>query len=375
MLVFTAPSGDPSRVVAGLPLALRLALDAQAGGVSALVLPPEFPDRSRLVALLADPRLSLPLLDALPHEVRSVWIAPNTVVHRQLFRQLVSGGAVRSTAGAPAGSSPLEGATRIDLDAAPLAPEVPFTFGPVQVVDRASAARAARLLFRALRKPQDGWTARWLNRYLSLPLSRLLVRTPLTPNQVSLGILAVGLYGAFLASRGDYASAAWGAFLFQLQSILDGCDGEMSRITYRGSLRGEWLDTIGDDLTNYSFFFGAAWGLWQTTGWLPYLLAGLVVVTCGAIGSGLEYRYLIRIGSGDLLKYPLSAGEGQSALLSAIQPLFKRDTFVFLTLLAALCGWLGPMLVVFAAGAIGVLVNVLKTELRLARERRGTPVA
>src|SRR5690606_41223071 len=111
----------------------------------------------------------------------------------------------------------------------------PFTFGPIEVVARRSAARAERLAFRALRKPQDGWTARWLNRYLSLPLSRLLVRTPLTPNQVSVGILALGLYGAYLASRGDYASVAWGAFLFQMQSRLDGRDGEMRRIPHRGS--------------------------------------------------------------------------------------------------------------------------------------------
>ena len=32
--------------------------------------------------------------------------------------------------------------------------------------------------------------------------------------------------------------------------------------------------------------------------------------------------------------------------------------------------FLGPMLCVFAAGAVGVLIGVLKTELRLAREAR-----
>lgn len=379
MLVFAAPTGDAGRVVAGLSLALRLALDAQAAGMQGIVVPAELPDRARLLPLLADPRLRLPLLDQLRDDASSVHVPANWLVHRQLFREIVSGGTLLGETEAapepktaePEGATPdAAGPRHVNLQTSLLRPALPFSFAPVEVTDSASAARAERLAFRALRKPQDGWTARWLNRYLSLPLSRLLVKTPLTPNQVSIGILGIGLGGAYLASRGDYASVALGAFLFQAQSVLDGCDGEMSRITHRGSLAGEWLDTVGDDLTNYSFFLGAAWGLFHTTGWLPYLVAGLVVVACGMLGSGLEYRYLIRIGSGDLLKYPLSAGEGQSRFLSAIQPLFKRDTFVLLTFLAALCGWLGPMLFAFAAGAVGVLINVLKTELRLARERR-----
>jgi phosphatidylglycerophosphate synthase len=359
VLVMTAPSGDPCRVVAGLALALRLALDAQAAGMVAVVLEG---DAQGARACLGDPRLRLPVLDSVPEDARVLRVPANWLVHRQLFRHLLEG---KLAVASEASAAPLtvESSARFR-------PDVPFGFEPIAVTDNASARAASRSAFRALRKPQDGWTARWLNRYVSLPISALLVRTPLTPNQVSVGILAIGLAGAFLASRGDYASVLLGAFLFQMQSILDGCDGEMSRVTYRGSLAGEWLDTVGDDVTNYSFFFGAAWGLYSTTGWLPYLVAGLVVVACGVIASGLEYRYLIRIGSGDLLKYPLSAGEGASGLVAAIQPLFKRDTFVFLTFLAAVFSLLGPMLLIFAAGAIGVLFNVLKTEQRMAREKR-----
>jgi hypothetical protein len=102
-----------------------------------------------------------------------------------------------------------------------------------------------------------------------------------------------------------------------------------------------------------------------------YLVTGAVILFSGVISSGLEYRYLIKIGSGDLLKYPLSQSTNQSqsgGLLSRLMPLFKRDTFVFLTLLAAIAGLLGPMLVVFSLGALGILISVLLTERRLARE-------
>jgi phosphatidylglycerophosphate synthase len=241
-------------------------------------------------------------------------------------------------------------------------------FDPIDVTNDALALEAEALLFRSLRKKQDGWTSRYLNRYISLALTRLLVKTKLLPNQVSVVILGIGLLGAWFASRGDYASVVLGAFLFQAQSVLDGCDGEMSRVTHRGSRTGEWLDTIGDDLTNYGFFGGLGLGLHRTTGLDLYLAAGVVTVVCGLIVSTLEYRYLIKIGSGDLLKYPLSQGQG-TGRLALIQPLFKRDTFVFLTLIAAILGLAGPMLCIFALGAIGILISVIATEIRLAREQ------
>lgn len=351
VLVLDAPSADPSRRVGGLALALRLALDAQAGGAEGVVVSG---GAGAARPALRDARLRIPVLNAVPDGARSVRVPASWVVHRALFRTLVD--------------SRQLGNER-NLAEEPFSISVPWSFEPIDVADDAAAERAERALFNALRKPQDGWTSRWLNRYISLAISRWLVKTPLRPNQVSIIILAIGLGGAWLATRGDYLGLALGAFLFQAQSVLDGCDGEMSRVTYRGSHLGEWLDTIGDDLTNYAFFTGAALGLYRSSGHFMYLVAGSVIVFCGFLTSGIEYRYLIRIGSGDLLKYPLSqgaSGEG-GGLLSTIQPLFKRDTFVFLTFVAALVGLVGPMLIAFSIGAVGIFINVIATELRMAK--------
>src|SRR5690606_11455859 len=82
MLVFTAPTGDAGRVVAGLSLALRLALDAQAAGMQGIVVPAELPERARLLPLFADARLRLPLLDRLPEDASSVRVPANWLVHR-----------------------------------------------------------------------------------------------------------------------------------------------------------------------------------------------------------------------------------------------------------------------------------------------------
>jgi phosphatidylglycerophosphate synthase len=346
-------TADPCRVLAGLPLALRLALDAQQAGAVCVVVPA---DALAMQSALRDARLRIPLRDAAPSGARVFRVPANVVVHRGLFKYL---------AAQAAADQPRER----DLLQAAAAYHAPYSFSPVAISDDSSARLAERCLFRALRKPEDGWTSRYLNRYISLSISRWLVKTPLRPNQVSVAILGVGLAGAWFAAQGGYGNLLLGACLFQAQSVLDGCDGEMSRVSHRGSRAGEWLDTVGDDLTNYGFFAGAALGLYKVSYNPWYLLAGAITVISGVIGSGLEYRYLIKIGSGDLLKYPLSQGQG-TGKLAFLQPLFKRDTFVVMTLCAAALSCVGPMLCVFAAGAVGVLIAVIRTELRLEREAR-----
>ena len=176
-LVLTRSGGDPRRRVGGLPVALRLALDAQRAGAVAIVV-----DETSDVtpASLSDPRLRIPVGNDAPPGARRVVVGASVVVHRDVLRAVAERGH--------------GDVVTVDETAPPAS--TPFTFPPIDVVDAASASRAERALFRSLRKPQDGWTSRWLNRYISLTLSRWLVKTPLAPNQVSVGILAVGLYGA-----------------------------------------------------------------------------------------------------------------------------------------------------------------------------------
>jgi 1L-myo-inositol 1-phosphate cytidylyltransferase / CDP-L-myo-inositol myo-inositolphosphotransferase len=346
------PAHGATLQLGGLPLGLRLALDAQATGASAIAAPVE---AAELRAVLRDPRLRLPIVAEAPAHVPRLCAPAHLLVHRATLREK----GAEALAGQP-----------LQLAAVTEPPDAAYAFAPIAVDSRQSAAAAERALFRSLRKAQDGWTSTHLNRHISLFISRWLVRTPLRPNQVSIAILGVGVAGAVTAAQGGYGPLLLGAALFQAQSVLDGCDGEMSRVTHRGSRLGEWLDTIGDDLTNYGFFGGAGLGLYRGTGQALYLWAGIVCVACGVIASGLEYRYLIKIGSGDLLKYPLSQASSGGGRLSFLAPLFKRDTFVLLTLLAAAVGALGPVLCVFSLAAIGILFSVVKTELRLAREAR-----
>lgn len=350
VLVLQRSEGDAVRKVGGLALALRLALGAQSAGACGVI---DSTGDERVARALSDKRLRLPVVNEASPNAITIAVPADWLVHRSTFSALL--------ADVPFSQGQIDVASKKPHCA------VPWGFDPIAVTDDCTARIAERLLFRSLRKAQDGFTSRWLNRYISLFVSRWLVRMPFSPNQISVAILAVGLFGAYCASRGTYGWLAIGAVLFQMQSILDGCDGEVSRVTFRGSKAGEWFDTIGDDLTNYSFFATSAIGLFRSTHNVVYLLAGTITVLCGLLSSGLEYRYLIRIGSGDLLKYPLSQATTQEAHgIRRLAPLLKRDSFVFLTMLAALFNLVGVALLVFAVGAIGITAAVLKTELRLA---------
>ncbi len=370
-----------TRSVAGLSTPLRLALTAQAAGARAVHLAA---GAEGLASRLKDARLKLDVsTEPPPADVAVVEVAAHVVVHRGLFGPMVAALADGRARALGVGDA------RVFAHAAVLArssegPPVPFVFAPpfgfapIAVSTPREARRAVSALLRSLRKTVDGWTSTHLNRYISLACTRVLVHTGIRPNQLSVGILFIGLASGLVASRGDQTSLVIGAALLKTQSVLDGCDGELSRLTFRGSRLGEWLDTIGDDLSNYGFFGGAGYGLWRATGWTPYLAIGALIVASGVITSAIEYRYLLRIGSGDLLQYPLTVGgpgaDGPPPTLAAkafglLRPLFKRDTFVLLTLLAAIAHVLGPMLVIFGAGAIGIVVAVIKAELRMARER------
>ncbi len=352
------PKSGPSELgpetrLLGLSLALRLAMTAQAAGASAVVCPDE------LAPLLRDARLTIPVVRARPTGAHLFRVPENAVVHRGLF----------------AAARKARGERDWDVLADPHPFDPPYGFPPLVVTDKRALATARRALLRALRKPQDGWTSTYLNRHVSLFVTRFLVATPIRPNQLSIVILAIGLLGAYFAYRGTYGWIALGALLFQLQSIFDGCDGEMSRLTFRGSVMGEWLDTIGDDLTNYAFFTALGLGLYRTTQNPLHLATTASILSCGLTVAFLEYRYLMKIGSGDLLKYPIGVGpsQGEGGFVDRwIAPLTKRDTFVFSMLVMALLGVPWVVSLLSAIGAPGILFVVLKAEHRMWREARAS---
>jgi phosphatidylglycerophosphate synthase len=107
----------------------------------------------------------------------------------------------------------------------------------------ADRGKVERRLFRSLGKASDGLGARYVNRPISTWLSRYLAKTAITPNTVTFGAAAVTLVSAWYLTSGTYWGFLLGTALFQLASILDGCDGEIARVKFRETRSGAWMDT------------------------------------------------------------------------------------------------------------------------------------
>ena len=106
-------------------------------------------------------------------------------------------------------------------------------------------------MFAALFRPDLGFVARRLNKPISVRFTRrVLVATPITPNQITLVAAAFGLVGCALIATGGYAAMVAGFACQHIQSILDGCDGELARVRMQQSKLGAWLDTFVDDVLN-----------------------------------------------------------------------------------------------------------------------------
>ena len=126
----------------------------------------------------------------------------------------------------------------------------------VRVADPAQLAAAEEIIRRATYKDTDAKIARF-NRRISLPISIALIPTPLTANQLSIILIAIGFYSAWLFSLGHYWTGVLAAFLSLAASVLDGCDGEIARLKYQESALGCWIETIGD----YSYYLAIFAGL------------------------------------------------------------------------------------------------------------------
>ncbi len=155
-----------------------------------------------------------------------------------------------------------------------------------QRVDTEEDVRSAeRKLDRWLVKPTDGIYAR-LNRRISIPISRQLIKFPITANMVTLFTLGIGIASAAFFAFGGYWNTLVGAFLCLSASILDGCDGEVARLKLQESAFGCWLETACDYLFYLCLFVGMTVGLWRSSGAKMYVLYGGMLLF-GAIASFL----------------------------------------------------------------------------------------
>jgi phosphatidylglycerophosphate synthase len=219
------------------------------------------------------------------------------------------------------------------------------------------ALRLERRMLGALAQPTDGFFARHFDRRISSRLSPRLVRLGVRPNTITLFATGVGLAGAACLATPSHALQVLGALLFVASTILDGCDGEVARLSFTSSDFGRRLDLIGDNLVNAAIFVAIGWNALATgaghgPSWLVWAtLGGFVLATAAGFAFS---RWINRSGR-------------KAELHDWYESLASRD-FAYFVLLLAMLGRL-PWFVWFAAiGSYAFVALLAVIWLRAGRE-------
>jgi phosphatidylglycerophosphate synthase len=236
----------------------------------------------------------------------------------------------------------------------------------VELVDDAARRKAEWALIRRMNKSYEGPVDALINWRFSMRITRVLARRSMavTPNHVTIAAILVGLCASVLASRGQWWSFAVAGVLLELNSILDSCDGELARLRYQFSKLGQWLDNLSDDIVDNLFIVAVGIGIGGVWQWLGLAAAGgrlfVSIVTYVSVflrtGTGdiFSFRWWFETGnkSVDELYKPTSIG-------TWVRSFGRRDTFVFVWMIACVCGfpyWVIGHALVIAATNLTILV-------------------
>jgi phosphatidylglycerophosphate synthase len=371
--------------VAGRTLTVRAMVAALRAGASLIAVPSTLRDQEveralqRMPALAAAVRWLAPGTES-PDDGPTPWLLfpASSLIHVSALRGLLSAPPLPGAVLAPSAAGPAPVAVAADAlvaalwkdlaagrpvgvelarrlgEAGALPREATGPYLPVR--DDSDLARAEQALESTLGIAADSGVDRYLHRRCSRWITRLLVRTSVTPNQVSLSSLAIGLGAVWSFWHATPASAFWGVIVYAIACIVDHSDGEIARLTFQESRFGANLDWTIDTIIHA----GIVLGIGLTAGG-PVMAALGVLGAAGVTLSALFARHLpseIEVGA---------------TVGGVLRNIGKRDLFYLLLLTAAALRWLAPPLVgvVTVVVAVGSQVYWVGCVARIRRIGRG----
>jgi phosphatidylglycerophosphate synthase len=155
-------------------------------------------------------------------------------------------------------------------------------------------------------KPQE--VEELVDELIHRPLARrvvsVLVRTPISPNQVTLISAVLGVSGgvAFALGAADRRWCLAAGLLLFLSVVFDCCDGQLARVRQISSTTGAILDGIADYAVGIAFALGSCYFMATRLESPWYWLLGLAGSGSTAVQSArfdhAKTRYVARVGGG-----------------------------------------------------------------------------
>jgi len=150
---------------------------------------------------------------------------------------------------------------------------------------------AEHLLIEQLKKNTDGPISKIFNRPISIRISKLLLKTGITPNQISLLTFIIGIFASLFFYVGEYLYLVVGGILVQVSSIIDGCDGEIARLKLEETKYGGWFDAVLDRYADALIIFGMVLGHWTLHNDITIWTVGFMALMGSFLNSYTAGKY------------------------------------------------------------------------------------
>jgi CDP-L-myo-inositol myo-inositolphosphotransferase len=215
----------------------------------------------------------------------------------------------------------------------------------MDVDTREDLKKAEAMVLRGLYKDTDGLVSRHLNRKISTRLTAQLLKTGVTPNQISVLSFLIALASGALFFISQPIAAGIAA---QVSSVIDGCDGELARLRNTRSRFGAYFDSLLDRYADFAILLGMI-AASPSQNWLPGMLALLGTYSISYTASRAE----------------LLTGRGFTHGLSL---LMTRDMRLFLVMLGGILNQVLLTLYILAIGTNTVVLSrLLAVKARLKK--------
>ncbi len=205
------------------------------------------------------------------------------------------------------------------------------------VKDGLSAAQAEDALWDTMGNPADGIVDTHFNRPLGRPLSRLLIHTRISPNQVSIFGILLGVSAAYCFTIGLAQWMILGAVLLQLSAVMGCIDGDLARMGFKETAAGKWIEFGGNQMVRLCLFAGIGAGVYKLNdNNSPALWLGL----SAAVGTVIFFVVMLRA---HLRLQPFinkTANRDFSVLLLALAIAQRVDWFLWLAAIGVHLFWM-----------------------------------
>jgi phosphatidylglycerophosphate synthase len=226
-----------------------------------------------------------------------------------------------------------------------------------RITSEKEASDAEWEMLKLLQYRPGGLVAKFLNRPFSIRMTRKILNTPfITPNFVTVADFFLGLFALWFIFKGGYMMTVFGAFLFHLNSIIDGVDGEIAKMRHQSSPIGGYLDSISDEILGAILYIALGWNVASSTGSWIFLVLGVITSICSFGYALIHWHCKWKHGLGFYYWWecykPRKEVQRSTSAVSYLKKLFWRDSIILIVFLAALFRFIDVFLIITVIPAV-----------------------